>query len=89
MTSPIIFGILISVKQILQRKWGDNMSKLKAVRQQQRLTQVDVAKRLNVGQGTVSLWEAGITFPRADNLMKLAKLYGCTVDEILQTEDKQ
>lgn len=65
------------------------MSKLKVVRQQRKMTQADVAKQLNVGQGTVSLWEAGITFPRADKLVKLAKLYDCTVDEILQPDAKE
>lgn len=48
------------------------------------LRQEDVAKKLNVGQGAVSRWESGETKPVKKHRVKLAKLYGCTVDEILK-----
>lgn len=47
------------------------------------LTQKEVADRLGIDQSAVSLWETGKTAPRASVLVRLAGLYGCTVDELL------
>ena len=49
-------------------------------------TQREVAKALGVENSAVSKWERGINKPRADKLPQLAKLYGCTVDELLGEE---
>lgn len=46
------------------------------------LTQEVVAKRLDVDQGSVSNWERGIYVPHRKYRKKLARLYGCTVDEL-------
>lgn len=53
-------------------------------RQKAGLTQSQVAKALGVDQSAVCLWETGKTSPRAATLFKIAKLYGCTVDELLK-----
>lgn len=50
------------------------------------LTQTEVAKKLNVTQSAVAMWENGRTYPRTSILKKLADLYGCTVDELLQED---
>ena len=44
-------------------------------------TQREVAKAVGVKESAVSKWERGISKPRADKL--LAKLYGCTIEELL------
>lgn len=46
------------------------------------LTQKNVAKIVEVDQTTVSLWESGKR-PLLKHRVRLAKLYGCTVDELL------
>jgi DNA-binding XRE family transcriptional regulator len=46
--------------------------------------QVDAAEMLNVDQTAVSKWETGASLPRPPTLLKLATLYGCTVDELLR-----
>lgn len=45
------------------------------------LRQRQVAKALGVSPSAVSMWDTGARMPRADTLVKLAVLYGCTVDE--------
>lgn len=50
------------------------------------LTQVQFAKKLNVDQSTVSLWESGKSKPQRKLHKKMAKLLGCTVDELLKEE---
>ena len=52
-------------------------------------TQQEVAKRLGVKPGAVSKWETGRTMPRVDKLPAIAKLYGCTVEELLADRQQQ
>jgi len=46
-------------------------------------TQKEVARLLGVKTAAVSKWENGLALPRADKLPKIAKLYGCTIEELL------
>ena len=52
------------------------------------LRQVDVAKRMDVDQGAVSKWESGETRPSRKYHKKLARLYGCTVEELFEEDGK-
>ena len=57
------------------------------------LTQREVAQAMGVKAAAVSKWETGRGRPRASLLPKIAKLYGCTVDDLLadlnDTEEKK
>ena len=46
-------------------------------------TQTEVAAILGVKRATVSKWERGLSKPRIDRLPVIAKLYGCTIEELL------
>lgn len=50
-------------------------------------TVLDVQKALLVSDATVYYWENGTTKPTVDNLLKLAKLYGCSADDLLREEN--
>ena len=63
--------------------------RLQDMRRSRGLTQREVATACGVNQSAVSSWESGSKTPSAKRLCKLAELLDCTVDEILQTEDKQ
>ena len=56
------------------------------MRKAARLTQEDVAKKLDVTQSAVSKWERGASRPLKKYQKKLAKLFGCTIEELMQTE---
>ena len=56
---------------------------LAALRKRAGLSQGDVAERLNVSRQAVSRWETGFTVPSTDNLSRLGRLYGVTLDELL------
>lgn len=47
------------------------------------LLQTDVAKLLEVDQASVSYWESGKTKPARKYRAKLARLYGCSENDIL------
>lgn len=61
----------------------DLAERLTALRKRAGLSQGDVAERLNVSRQAVSRWETGLTVPATDNLSRLSKLYGVTLDELL------
>lgn len=52
------------------------------------LTQREVAALMGVDQSAVSLWENEKNNPRMAIVVKLSKLYGCTVDELLTGDEK-
>lgn len=61
----------------------DVAERLAALRKRAGLSQGDVAERLNVSRQAVSRWETGFTVPSTDNLSRLGRLYGVTLDELL------
>ena len=46
------------------------------------LTQAKLAEALDVDTSTVTKWETGKAKPRADKLPLLAKILGCSIDEL-------
>jgi transcriptional regulator with XRE-family HTH domain len=48
------------------------------------MTQVELARKLNVKQGTVGAWEIGYSFPRPKSLVKVCGLLEIPIDEMLQ-----
>ena len=63
---------------------GDEVkNNLKYLREQQQVTQIYVAEKIGVTQQAIAKWENGESMPRAEKLIQLAKLFDCTVDELL------
>ena len=50
------------------------------------LTQESLSKILGISRSAVAMWETGKSKPRADMLLKLAEIFGCTVDELLRSD---
>jgi ribosome-binding protein aMBF1 (putative translation factor) len=48
------------------------------------MTQVVLAKKMNVDQSTVSLWETGGAKPLSKHRKKLAKLLNCALGDLEQ-----
>ena len=46
----------------------------------------DVMKSLSVSDAAVYGWETGSFLPRAELLPKIAKLYNCSIDDLLRKE---
>lgn len=59
------------------------MEKLLIMRKRKGQTQSDVSKALGVSVITVSRWENGESMPSGDNLIALAKFFGCNVEDIV------
>ena len=64
--------------------------RLKKLRKDAGLTQVDVAEKLGISQPAYASWERGIKKPTQENLVKLSKILYVSVDFLLgNTENKQ
>lgn len=56
------------------------------LRKERKMTQENIAKSLFTSRENISKWERGINLPTPDMLLKLSKLYGASVNEILLGE---
>jgi transcriptional regulator with XRE-family HTH domain len=54
--------------------------RLRSLRLERGLLQVDIAKKLNIKRQSISSWEKGETRPSHANLVTLADFYGVTLD---------
>lgn len=57
--------------------------KLKALRVEMGLSQRQLGEELGVVNQTISFWESGSREPDLDTLLKIAKFFAVTVDELL------
>ena len=59
-----------------------------SARKKSGLSQVAAGERLSVAAAAMCQWETGKTYPDPRRLPEIAKLYGCTVDELLADEQQ-
>jgi transcriptional regulator with XRE-family HTH domain len=57
--------------------------KIVALRKENKWSQKDVAKKVNIDNKNVSRWETGRSIPSTDAVMKLAEIFGVTTDYLL------
>ena len=60
---------------------------IKTVRESKNLTQQYIANELGISRTSVAMWETGEAMPRADKLPELARILGCTIDELFAEEE--
>ena len=61
--------------------------KLKKLRQEQNLTQDDLAEKIFVTRTAISKWETDNGYPSIESLKLLANLFNTTIDELISEED--
>lgn len=59
------------------------MNRIAEIRKKRRLTQVELAKRLGIQQGTLLRYEHNKREPRTDVLMAMARILNCSLDELV------
>ena len=62
---------------------GEKMAKL---RKEQSYTQEQLAQLLGVSRQAVSRWESDLAYPETEKLLRLGKLYNCSMDYLLKDE---
>jgi putative transcriptional regulator len=61
--------------------------RLKNLRKQAHLTQVDVAEKLGISQQAYASWERGVKKPTQENLVKIAQILNVSIDYLLDNSD--
>lgn len=64
------------------------MNIIKEKRENMNITQSKLAEMLKVDRSSIAKWETGEAFPRADKLPQLAKILGCTIDDLFTEQEK-
>ncbi len=62
--------------------------KIREYRESKNLTQLQVANAAGVSVGAVSQWENGRCSPNAIALLRIAKLFECSPEELVDDEEK-
>lgn len=59
-------------------------AKIREIRRSQGLTQQEFAEKLGTSRFMVNRWEAGVHQPNFEYVKRIAKVAGCTLDELAQ-----
>lgn len=65
-------------------KFGE---RLKSLRLENNLGQIQLAKELDVGKSIISLWEQGKCEPTLSKLVVIARFFGVSIDYLAGLED--
>lgn len=61
--------------------------RIKLLREEERLNQLELAKKLNISNSTLSQYETGQRIPSDDIKIKIAKIFNVTLDYLLGVSD--
>ena len=62
--------------------------RLKILRKQVKLTQAQIAEKLNISQQAYASWERGVKKPTQDNLVKIAQVLNVSIDYLVGNSDE-
>ena len=63
------------------------MNRIKKLREENDITQEDLAQKLEMSKGIISLYEKEIRKPSLEVLIKLSEIFNCSIDYILCKSD--
>lgn len=63
---------------------GEKISKLRTTN---KMSQGDLAEKLNVSRQSISKWETNASVPELDKLVLLSDLFGITLDDLVRSDD--
>lgn len=58
-------------------------NRIRTLREAQSMTQFELATRLGVQSPAVYKWERGLNYPSVEMALKLADIFGCSLDYLL------
>ncbi|MBQ8662557.1 MAG: helix-turn-helix transcriptional regulator [Eubacterium sp.] len=60
---------------------------IKSIRLANKMSQVELARRLEISKQTVSNWENNIIKPSIETLKKICRVFSCSSDYLLELDD--
>ena len=62
-------------------------NKLKELRIEKNIGQIELAKQINVSKGIISMWENNLREPKLSNLIALRNFFNVSIDYLAGLED--
>ena len=63
--------------------------RLKTLRKQVKLTQAQIAKKLDISQQAYASWERGVKKPKQENLVRIAQILNVSVDYLVGNSEEK
>lgn len=63
--------------------------RIKELREQNRFTQVSLAKKLGLSRSAINVWEMGVSIPSTQYLVELARLFKVSTDYLLGIDTRE
>ena len=64
-------------------KFGDN---LRQIRKNKKMSQEQLAEKVNVTRQSVSKWENSESYPEMNNILELCKIFNCKLNDLVHTD---
>ena len=64
-------------------KFGEN---LKLIRKSKKMSQEQLAEKVNVSRQSVSKWETGDAYPEMSNILELCKIFNIKINDLIHTD---
>ena len=64
-------------------KFGDNLN---LIRKNKKMSQEQLAEKMNVSRQSVSKWETGEAYPEMNNILELCKIFNCKINDLVHTD---
>lgn len=61
--------------------------RLRELRMERQIGQVELAKAINISKGIISLWENGLREPKLSNLIAISAYFKVSIDYLAGLED--
>lgn len=61
-------------------KFGENLKKLRKLK---RISQEELAEKVNVSRQSVSKWETGDAYPEMNNILEICRVFNCHINELV------
>lgn len=74
--------------KFVDKREAINITGIEKARKRAGMKQTELAEQMGTVQSTISMWENGTSLPTADKLPKLARVLGCTIDELFDDTDE-
>jgi len=85
----IVNGFLLKFKKNFLRLYMEFAERLKTLRKQEKLTQVQIAEKLEISQQAYAAWERGNKKPTQENLVKIAQVLNVSVDYLVGNSEEK
>lgn len=62
--------------------------RLKELREENNLTQVELSKKINISTACINRWEKGLRVPNIDSIILLCKFFNCSAGYLIGLENQ-